>query len=124
MDDSRSLDPDVIKSKQVLAEIESSLARMQDTGYGIGNTRSFSRILEQHMLFIKGLFILICFVFLGFSFGGMILWHHLQLDEQRFIAMKEQVDIMNTRQEFITTWQKQMQEQMIDFHKHEMIKPN
>jgi hypothetical protein len=119
MDDSRSLDPDVIKSKQVLAEIEHSLERMQATSYDLGTVKSISKVLDQHITFIKGMFVLVCFVFLALMFGGSIMWYHMQLDNTRFIGLKEQVDIMNTRQEFLVTWQKQMQDQMIELHKHD-----
>ena len=122
MDDTRSLDPDVVKSKQVLKEIENSLERMHATSYDLGTVKTINKVIDQHTLFIKGLFILICFVFIGFSFGGTILWYHFQLDNQRFITLKEHVDILNTRQAFTTDWQKHMQNQMEEFHNHEVKK--
>ena len=122
MDDTGSLDPDVVKSKQVLKEIEHSLERMQATSYDLGTVKTINKMIEQHMLFIKGLFVLICFVFIGFSFGGSVLWYHFQLDNERFISLKEHVDILNTRQSFTTEWQKRMQDQMEELHKQEPAK--
>lgn len=122
MDDTRSLDPDVVKSRQVLADIEKSLERMHETSYDLGTVKSLNKVIEQHMLFIKGLFILICFIFTGFSFGGLVLWYHFQLDNTRFIAIKEQVDIMNTRQEFLVAWQKSTQEQIVKIHEEHLNK--
>ena len=122
MDDSRSLDPDVVKSKQVLAEIENSLERMQNTSYDLGTVKTLNKIVDQHMLFIKGLFVLICFIFIAFSFGGSILWYHFQLDNERFIALKTQTEILTTRQEFLVSWQKEMQAQMVELHKHDPVK--
>ena len=122
MDDTGSLDPDVVRSKEVLKEIEHSLERMQATSYDLGAVKSINRVIDQHMLFIKGIFVLVCFSFISLGFAGSILWYHFQLDNERFVSLKEHVDILNTRQIYITDWQKYMQERMEEMHKHDPVK--
>lgn len=103
------------QTQEVLANIESSLDKMKEITVS-SSTASMIDKLDKNWLAIKALFILIVFGFFSGVAVASLLWFHFQLDEDRFVGMQKQVTIMNERQEFLISWQKSIQEQIVVLH--------
>ncbi len=103
------------QTKEILDNIETSISKMNEVAYATSNENMKDKI-EKNWLAIKALFILIVFgFFLGVTVASLM-WFHFQLDENRFHAVSKQVDILTQRQEFLISWQKSIQDQIVILH--------
>ena len=107
---------DIVRAKELVREIEDTLTKIKYPVINIPELHVLQKDLVKQWFAVKLIVALVVAILLGASFGGIITWYHFKQDHTRYEFIHKQIDILTTRTDFMISYQKDIQQQMIRLH--------